>query len=415
MRIPALASLALAALMVLSACTATDAERNAPPILPVTTPPVPERPTAENFTPVVAEVLAPPLVVPATDGLTHLAYELVLSNVLGQSVAIESVTVHGNADAGVNDEILLQLSGDALTPWMRPLGASAAGRVLAPGQQAIVTLDVTVDSLAAVPEFLSHEIELSPEAAMPPIVQKPMTESVAVTAVSASTPIVIGSPVRGRGWFDANGCCAVTPHRGAINPINGSLHAPERFAIDFVQLDADGRIFNGEIDDIGSYAFYGADIVAVGDGPIVSMEWNLPEEPPGANPTGLALSEYGGNHIVQDLGDGNYAFYAHLQGGNPEKLRAGQQLSRGQRIGALGNSGNSDMPHLHFHVMDSPLPLASNGLPFLIDSFTLAGTVTSDNISACSTASVSCKATSSARRAITAESPLYGDVIDVRD
>ena len=39
----------------------------------------------------------------------------------------------------------------------------------------------------------------------------------------------------------------------------------------------------------------------------------------------------------------------------------------------VGNSGNSVAPHLHFHVMGSRLSLASNGLPYEIDSFTITG------------------------------------------
>lgn len=412
MRLPTFAVIAVTVVLVLSGCTATDA---APTALPATPPATPQAATqgeaGERFTPIVGEVLAPPLAVQASDGLTHLAYELVLTNVLGQTVTIDSIVVRGDGGA----DALMRLSDDELTPWVRPLGAAAPSRVLTAGQRAIVTIDLTVASPAAAPKALSHEIGLSPDAAMPPIVQTPMTETIAVTEVAASAPIVIGAPVRGKGWFDANSCCAVTPHRSAINPINGSLYAPERFAIDFVQLDDDERIFDGAIDNLTSYAYYGADIVAVGDGPIVSMEWSLPEEPPGANPTGLELDEYGGNHIVQDLGGGHYAFYAHLQGGNPQRLNIGQQLSKGETIGALGNSGNSDMPHLHFHVMDSPLPLGSNGLPFLLDSFTLAGTVTVDDLTACSTASVSCKVDGSARGLQKEKSPLYLDVIDVRD
>lgn len=408
MRLPTFAILAAAALLILSGCTATDA---APTAQLATPPAVPPVASGENFTPIVGAVLAPPLVVPGSDGLTHLAYELVLTNVLGQPVTIDSIVVHGDGSG----DALMRLSDDELASWMRPLGASEPSRVLTSGQQAIVTIDLTVASPAAAPKTLSHEIGLSPDAAMPPIVQTPMTEMIAVTVVDASAPIVIGSPVRGNAWFDANGCCAVTPHRSAINPINGALYAPERFAIDFVQLDDDGRIFDGAIDELTSYPHYGADIVAVGDGPIVSIEWSLPEEPPGANPTGLELGQYGGNHIVQDLGGGRYAFYAHLQGGNPQRLNVGQQLSEGETIGQLGNSGNSDMPHLHFHVMDSPLPLGSNGLPFLLDSFTLAGTVTADDLTACSTASVSCKVDGSARGSQKEKSPLYLDVIDVRD
>ena len=105
------------------------------------------------------------------------------------------------------------------------------------------------------------------------------------------------------------------------------------------------------------------------------MRLDLPDETPGAHPVGLTLDEYGGNHIVQRIGDGVYAFYAHLQPGNPLGVAIGQQLRKGEAIGLLGNSGNTDSPHLHFHVMDSPSPLASNGLPFVYDSYELVGTI----------------------------------------
>ena len=57
-------------------------------------------------------------------------------------------------------------------------------------------------------------------------------------------------------------------------------------------------------------------------------------------------------------------------------VRKGQRVRAGQPLGLLGNSGNSDAPHLHFHVMDGPLPLASNGVPFRFSRFTVSGTVT---------------------------------------
>ena len=97
----------------------------------------------------------------------------------------------------------------------------------------------------------------------------------------------------------------------------------------------------------------------------------LPEQVPSKSPTGLPLDQYGGNHIVQDIGDGNYAFYAHLKTGSlkVKVRRPAHQPARS--IAALGNTGNSDAPHLHFHVMSTPDPLRSNGLPFVFKSFRL--------------------------------------------
>ncbi|MGH2583434.1 MAG: M23 family metallopeptidase, partial [Dehalococcoidia bacterium] len=83
----------------------------------------------------------------------------------------------------------------------------------------------------------------------------------------------------------------------------------------------------------------------------------------------------GGNHVVVDIGGGRFAFYAHLQPGSL-RVQVGEGVTRGQVIGLLGNTGNSDAPHLHFHVMDGPEPLASNGLPYVFRSFESEGTLT---------------------------------------
>lgn len=285
---------------------------------------------------------------------------------------------------------------------------------MGPGQRALVWLDVTVASMDEIPETIVHEVQISPETTIEPVVTSPMTETIAPTAVSSTEPIVISPPLRGEGWFDGNSCCGVTPHRAAINPINGALHAPERYAIDYAQLNADGQIFDGPRDELESYAYYGADIHAVADGPIVAMVWDLPEQTPGANPTGLSVAEYGGNHIVQDIGGGHYAFYAHPQPDNPLGVEIGQELQAGDVIARLGNTGNTDEPHLHFHVMDSPLPLASNGRPFVFESFELEGIVPEDGIDACASEPEPCDVETAEAGAREAVGPLSGDVMTYR-
>ena len=76
--------------------------------------------------------------------------------------------------------------------------------------------------------------------------------------------------------------------------------------------------------------------------------------------------------MVLDIGGGTYALYAHFQPGSV-RVKEGDRVRRGDVLGLVGSSGNSLAPHLHFHVMDGPLPVASNGLPYVVDSFTVTG------------------------------------------
>jgi hypothetical protein len=166
----------------------------------------------------------------------------------------------------------------------------------------------------------------------------------------------------------------MTPHRMALNPLNGQLWVAERFAIDYVQLLPDGRLFNGDKTKPESYPGFGADIHAVADGRVVAVVDGLPEQVPGKSPSGLPLEQYAGNHIVAVLGDGNYALYVHLKTGSIQ-VEVGDRLNSGQVIASLGNTGNTDGPHLHFHIMSTPNPLRSNGLPFVLSSFKLDGRI----------------------------------------
>ena len=54
------------------------------------------------------------------------------------------------------------------------------------------------------------------------------------------------------------------------------------------------------------------------------------------------------------------------------RVKPGDALTTDQVIAALGNSGNSSAPHLHFQVMSTPDPLRSDGLPFVLTRVGLA-------------------------------------------
>jgi murein DD-endopeptidase MepM/ murein hydrolase activator NlpD len=110
-------------------------------------------------------------------------------------------------------------------------------------------------------------------------------------------------------------------------------------------------------------------VLAVDDGTVIAARNDLPEQVPGALPANLPLSEADGNFVVLDIG-GAYVLYAHMQPGSVT-VRAGDKVRRGEVLGKVGNSGNSQAPHLHLHVTEGPLPMASNGLPYVFDAFTL--------------------------------------------
>jgi len=321
-------------------------------------------------TPLIASAVAAPIPVPATDGKVHLAYEMQLTNVLDQEVTLTSVDVRGA------HRTLLNLAGERLAYWTRVMGNPASTTKLGPAQSAAVWLDVSLDPGGTVPAELVHAIGVSLAQPRPPLFPATMTETVAPVTVQTRKPAVIAPPLVGSNWVDANSCCDMTPHRMALNPLNGQLWAAERFAVDYVQLLPDLRLFNGDKTKPESYPGFGAEIHAVADGPVVAVLDDLPEQVPGESPPGLPLEQYAGNHIVQDIGGGNYALYAHLKTGSI-KVKVGDRLSSGQVIALVGNTGNTDGPHLHFHVMSTPDPLRSDGLPFVLSSFRLDGRIAS--------------------------------------
>ncbi len=321
-------------------------------------------PPPAQVTPVVASVVSAPIPVSATDGKDHLAYELQLINTLTQDVTLTSLAVVAG------DQTLMTLSGDNLEYWTRVIGNPTPTTKLGPGQTALVWLDVALNRPATIPGELTHRLGIAVPKPQPPLLPATMTETVGQVSVQNRKPVVIAPPLDGPNWLNGDSCCDMTAHRMAMNPLNGELWAAERFAIDYIQLGPGGRMFAGDKTKPESYPSFGADIQAVGEGRVVSVLDGLAEQVPGKSPTGLPLDQYAGNHVVQDIGDGNYALYAHMKTGSV-KVKPGDELTPGQVIGSLGNTGNSDAPHLHFQVMSTPDPLASDGLPFVFSSFKL--------------------------------------------
>ena len=68
-----------------------------------------------------------------------------------------------------------------------------------------------------------------------------------------------------------------------------------------------------------------------------------------------------GNHVVVDHGDGTFAAYAHLKRSSTA-VSVGDVVVVGQRLGSVGNTGNTSMPHVHVQLMDRAAVDAAAGI-----------------------------------------------------
>jgi hypothetical protein len=310
-------------------------------------------------------VLSPPRWFKGADGRVHLVYELMLTNAFPVPVTLTSVEV---LEAG-SSRSLATLSGDTLRAATSLLATGGVPTVTLPTSTVgVVWVDVSLTTPEELPAALVHRVTVGVPPGLP--VPDTITNLGGNARVDRRPPVVLGPPLAGAGWLALGSCCE-GPHRRALQPVNGRLHLSQRFAIDFNRLDAASRIAVGDPDLNGSYPTYAQPVLAVADATVVEAVDRFSDQTPN-HPRPVTIEEADGNHVILDLGSRRYAFYAHLKPGSL-RVREGQRIQRGEVIGAVGNSGSSSGPHLHFHLMDRLSPLAADGLPYVFDQYELSG------------------------------------------
>lgn len=250
----------------------------------------------------------------------------------------------------------------------RPGQDTVKKEIIGPGEVAVLYLWATVDRLEDLPVRLRHRITMRigdyPEAIT--------LEGVPVAVNKSSVP-VIGAPLEGDNWLAGNGPSNSSPHRRALIPINGRADISQRYAIDWVRLYPEGKTYSGDSKDNKSYRAYGAEIHAVADGVVTQIKDSIQQNVPGdTRAVPMTLETIGGNHVIVEIADGVFAFYAHMQPGSL-RVKSGDHVRRGQVLGLVGNSGNSTEPHLHFQLCNASSELGSEGLPYAFSSFELQG------------------------------------------
>lgn len=130
----------------------------------------------------------------------------------------------------------------------------------------------------------------------------------------------------------------------------------QRYAYDFI-VKENGYAVTGNASLLESYHSYGRPIVAPASGTIFKVFDGVRDN----TPMSMNMDVPEGNAIIIQHGVNEYSLLAHLKA-DSILVSEGPYVNRGQILAACGNSGASDTPHLHFHVMDGPNPDTARSL-----------------------------------------------------
>ncbi|NOX42130.1 MAG: M23 family metallopeptidase [Gammaproteobacteria bacterium] len=194
-------------------------------------------------------------------------------------------------------------------------------------------------------------------------------------------PVIVEFPLRGE-WIAPN-----TP--GYKIPSHGTDLLAQTYAYDFMQIDwrypksfrcfkktyISALLFGVPLNQCLGwsqpiYAPFSGEVIEAEDGvkerdPVhavrdlsVVLKNSLFFKPPRNN---FEIKSLLGNYIILKS-ESCYAFFAHARTGSI-RVKSGDSVCMGQQLAEVGHTGNSTAPHLHFHLMDSPVLATAKGIP----------------------------------------------------
>lgn len=154
----------------------------------------------------------------------------------------------------------------------------------------------------------------------------------------------------------------------------------QRYSYDFVIVDEQGLIYKGKsrvnddwyqarTDTMEDYYSFGAPIYAAGAGRVVFVVDDKSDNRQ-FNQADLATDEwaYAGNYIIVDHLNGEFSWFGHIKQGSA-RVKVGQMVKQGEIIAAVGASGSSLFPHLHYELRNGSGAREVEGLPSYFSYF----------------------------------------------
>jgi len=162
-------------------------------------------------------------------------------------------------------------------------------------------------------------------------------------------PVELTFPLQGEDYY--------VMHGGGTFPVNyhGLFASSQRYALDIGRLNEWGTRAAGlSPDRLSTYEVYGAPVYSPLAGTVVDTAGHLPDLTPGER----MPEQPTGNHVWLRR-DSLYVVLAHLREGSVQ-VTPGERVQAGERLGAVGNTGNTTEPHLHVHAVTLPPGAAPN-------------------------------------------------------
>lgn len=194
-------------------------------------------------------------------------------------------------------------------------------------------------------------------------------EALATRRPPPGEPVPLAFPLEAGRYLVVNGGsrASTNSHLLTLDPRVPRYRAwrGQSYGVDIVAVDRLGRRARGWLpSDPARYAIWNRRVLAPCDGTVLATRGDAPDMPP-PEPDRSRMT---GNHVLLRCGDA-HVLLAHLRRGGVD-VAAGQHVRRGQPLGRVGNSGNSDEPHLHVHAQwpgSAQAPFAASPRPLLID------------------------------------------------
>jgi len=312
------------------------------------------------------QVVTPPWAVPTAAG-TSLVYEVLLSDYPAAGLELQEVEVFGDGDLLRTYTAAELLSEDYTAQAVLALPQAAPAKAQAVRcTQPVLYFSILLGQDEAVPEKISHRFHFTGGTF-------PRGDAFSVrggrAGVRDGALPVIGPPMRGDRMAASESLAPSTHHRKGIVMVDGKPFISQRFAIDWVRLTEQGTMAGGTAPGLESYAGYRQELLAVAAGTVVKVVEGVPDnQTPPDRDIEITDETIAGNLVVLQIAENIYAFYGHCIPGSI-LVREGDEVAAGQVLALMGNSGNSDLPHLHFHLADGLDLFGSQGVPFVTDHF----------------------------------------------